>query len=109
MRSALARSDGLILDGLNQARVIVSTVRHINPRRPRRHAQKVIWRGPQERVGLRDGARPGQAGQQPIREKDLTLNLVGITTGAPSPDIESLAANPPPFERDAISLAFFVG
>jgi hypothetical protein len=27
-------------------------------------------------VGLQGGARPGQAGQQPVREKDLTLGSV---------------------------------
>ena len=37
-----------------------------------------------------------------------SVNLAGITTGAPSPRIEFLAVNSR-FERDAISLAFFVG
>ena len=48
MRRALIRSDSLILDGLNQVRVIVSAARDIDALRYGPHAQKVIWRGPQE-------------------------------------------------------------
>ena len=40
----LARSYGLFLDGLNQARILVSLARHIDPFRDRPHAQKAVWR-----------------------------------------------------------------
>jgi len=41
--SALARSNGLVLDRLNQTRIIVPPARHINPLRDRPHARKVVW------------------------------------------------------------------
>ena len=45
---ALTLDNGVALNGLNQAQVIVSSARHIDPFRDRPHAQqKVNWRGPQ--------------------------------------------------------------
>jgi len=44
----LAFGNGLVFDGLNQARVIVSPDRHIGAFRHRPHAQNVIGRWPQE-------------------------------------------------------------
>jgi hypothetical protein len=44
----LALGNGLVFDGLNQTRVIVSPARHIDPFRDRPHAQKVIRRRPQQ-------------------------------------------------------------
>jgi hypothetical protein len=40
----LARSNGLFLDGLNQAWIIVAPARHIDAFRNRPHAQTIIWR-----------------------------------------------------------------
>ena len=45
---ALVRSDGVVLDRFNRARVIISPARHIGPFRYRPHAQNVIWRRPQQ-------------------------------------------------------------
>ena len=40
--------NGAVLDRLNQARVIVSPARHIDPFRDRPDAQEAIWREPQQ-------------------------------------------------------------
>jgi hypothetical protein len=44
---------------------------------------------------------------RPEIARTSSVNLVGITTGSPAPDIEFLAANSPLIERGAISLSFF--
>jgi hypothetical protein len=47
-RSALARSNGHVLDRLNQTTIIISTARHVDTFRDRPYTQKVIWCGPQQ-------------------------------------------------------------
>ena len=45
---ALVRSDGVVFDGFNQARVIVSPARPIDLYRDRPRARNVIWRRPRQ-------------------------------------------------------------
>lgn len=76
MRRALARTNELIFDGLNQARVVISTARHIDLFRDQPHAQKVIrcW-SQQLEAGLLRGysllrtSIMGQAGAAPPSQR----------------------------------------
>jgi len=51
----LAHSNGFILDRLNQAWVIISPAREIDPLRNWPHAQQIVWSGPQKLNASRSG------------------------------------------------------